>query len=174
MDSLVFDTSALLNFGHRGELAALLKKLSGEYKILTTPGAQKELTDPKRRVYYTDFLRAHFTVHGAATTPFDLPTLARLARVLDPGEITVMALACEIKGVAVLDERAARREAKILKLRFTGTLGLLDQALKRKWLTDAECLARVVKLCDAGFAISRPAPGQTFIAFFASLAPDVR
>lgn len=92
MDSLVFDTSALLNFGHRGELAPLLKKLSGEYKLLTTPGAQAELTDPKRKKYYAEFLREHFTIQAAATTPFDLTTLARLSRTLDPGEITVMAL----------------------------------------------------------------------------------
>jgi predicted nucleic acid-binding protein len=169
MDSLVFDTSAILNFGQRGELTALLKKLAGEYRILTTPGAQKELTDPDRKDYYAEFLRAHFTIQSAATAPFDIPTLARLARVLDPGEITVMTLAGEIKGIAVLDEKAARREAKILDLRFIGTLGLLHQGLQRKWLTDPECLARVVKLCDAGFAISRPARGQSFAAYFAAI-----
>lgn len=162
MDSLVFDTSALLNFGHRGELAPLLKKLSGECKLLTTPGARDELTDPKRKAYYADFLTRHFTVQSAAGTPFNVATLARLNRTIDPGEITVMSLAKEINGVAVLDETAARSEAKSLDLRFTGTLGLLHQALQRKWLTDAECLSRVVKLCDAGFFIPRPVPGQSF------------
>lgn len=165
MDSLVFDTSALLNFGHRGELAAVLKRLSVEYKLLTTPGARGELTDPKRKEYYAEFLRAHFTVQNPATTPFDVSTLARLSRAIDPGEITVMTLAAELKGIAVLDERAARREAKILKLRFTGTIGLLHQGLERKWLTEAECLARVGKLCDAGFAIPRPTPRQAFAEY---------
>ena len=88
MDSLVFDTSALLNFGHRGELTPLLKKLSGEYKILTTPGARAELTDPSRKKYYAEFLREHFTIQDAATTPFDLVTLSRLSRAIDPGEMT--------------------------------------------------------------------------------------
>jgi predicted nucleic acid-binding protein len=162
MDSLVFDTSALLNFGHRGELAPLLKKLSGEYKLLTTPGARAELTDPKRKEYYADFLGRHFTVQSAARSPFDFATLARLNRAIDPGEITVMSFAKEINGMAVLDETAARGEAKALDLRYTGTLGLLHQALQRKWLTETECLARVVKLCDAGFFILRPAPRQTF------------
>lgn len=169
MDSLVFDTSALLNFGHRGELTALLKKLSGEYRFLTTPGAQAELTDPDRRAFYAAFLRDHFTVQCASAGQFDLTTLARLSRTIDPGEITVLSLASEIKGIAVLDDRAARREAKALNLRLVGTLGLLHQGLQRKWLTDPECLARVVRLCNAKFAIPRPTPSQTFAAYFASI-----
>ncbi len=169
MDSLVFDTSALLNFGYRGELAALLKKLSGEYKLVTTPGARDELTDPKRKGYYADFLGRHFTVQSAASSPFDLITFARLTRIIDLGEITVMSLAKEINGMAVLDETAARSEAKVLDLRFTGTLGLLHQALQRKWLTEAECLARVVKLRDGGFFIPRLKSNQTFADYFAAL-----
>lgn len=169
MDALVFDTSAILNFGLRGELAPLLKKLSGENKILTTSGAQAELTDPNRKKYYADFLRDHFTVQDAAKSPFDLATLSRLSRTIDPGELTVLMLVAEIKGIAVLDDKAARREAKILGLQLTGTVGLLHRGLERKWLTDSECLARVVKLCDAGFAIHRPAASQTFADYFATL-----
>jgi predicted nucleic acid-binding protein len=169
MDSLVFDTSALLNFGHRGDLAALLRRLSGEYKLFTTTGARNELTDPKRKDYYAEFLRDHFTVQNPTTAPFNVATLARLARAIDPGEITVMTLAAEIKGIAILDEKAARREAKAISLRFTGTLGLLHQGLQRKWLTEAECLARVVSLCDAGFAIPRPLARQTLVAYISTL-----
>jgi predicted nucleic acid-binding protein len=80
-----------------------------------------------------------------------------------------MTLAKEINGMAVLDEIAGRREAKKLDLRFIGTIGLLHQGLQRKWLTESECLARVVKLCDAGFFIPRPAIGQSFTAYFGAL-----
>lgn len=169
MDSLVFDTSALLNFGHRGELTPLLKKLAREFKLFTTPEAQAELTDPDRKQFYSAFLDEHFAVQAASTVPFDLPTLARLTRTIDLGEISVITLALELKGIAVLDERAARREAKTLDLRFVGTLGLLHQGAQRKWLSDAECLARVIKLCDSKFAIPRPTPSQTFAAYFATL-----
>lgn len=162
MDSLVFDTSAILNFGHRGELTALLKKLSGEYELFTTHGAQAELTDPDRRDFYTAFVRDHFKVRTASTPVFDVKTLARLASSIDSGEITVMTLAGELKGFAVLDDRAARREAKALDLRLSGTLGLLHLGMQKKWLNEAECLARVSKLCDAKFAIPRPAAGQSF------------
>lgn len=169
MDSLVFDTSALLNFGHRGELTPLLKKLAGEFHLLTTPGAQAELTDPQRRVFYAEFLRGHFKVQSPSQTPFDLATLARLHRTIDAGEISVMTLAREINGQAIMDEKKARREADVLDLRYMGTVGLLHQGLQRKWLTEAECLARVVKMCDAGFSIGRPRPGQSFADFFAAL-----
>jgi predicted nucleic acid-binding protein len=174
MDSLVFDTSALLNFGHRGELTSLLRKLSGEYKLLTTPGAQAELSDPKRKEYYAGFLRDHFTVQSVGEVRFKVADLARLSRVLDPGEITVMILAKEINGIAVLDETAARREAKSLDLRYTGTVGLLHQGTQRKWLTEAQCLACVVKLCDTGFFLPRPLCSQSFSDYFASLTPSVR
>ncbi len=131
MDSLVFDTSAILNFGHRGELTALLKKLSGEYELFTTHGAQTELTDPARKKFYDAFVRDHFKVRTASTPVFDLKTLSRLTSSIDSGEITVMALARELKGYAVIDDRAARREAKALDLRLYGTLGLLHLGLQK-------------------------------------------
>ncbi len=162
MDSLVFDTSAILNFGHRGDLGALLEKLSGEYHLFTTHGAQAELTDLTRKKFYDAFLREHFTIKSASMPVFELKTLARLASIIDSGELSVMALAREINGFAVLDDRAARREAKNLDLRLYGTLGLLHLGLQRKWLTEAACLTHVGKLCDSRFAIPRPAAGQSF------------
>jgi predicted nucleic acid-binding protein len=101
--------------------------------------------------------------------PFNVATLAHLARAIALGEITVMMLAKEINGMAVLDEVAGRREAKKLDLRYTGTLGLLHQGLQRNWLNETEGLARVVKLCGAGFFIPRPPPGQTFTDYFRSI-----
>lgn len=169
MDPLVFDTSAILNFGHRGELTALLKKLSGEYELFTTHGAQAELTDPARKKFYDAFVRDHFKVRTATTPVFDFKTLARLASTIDSGEISVMALARELKGYAVLDDRAARREARLLDLRLYGTLGLLHLGLQKKWLTETECLARVGKLCDSKFAIPRPVAGQSFAAYLRTI-----
>jgi predicted nucleic acid-binding protein len=168
MESLVFDTSAILNFGHRGELTALLKRLVNEYKILTTPNAQNELTDPKRKDFYAEFLKDHFVIQST-TTSFDIVTLARLARTIDLAEITVMTLASELRGRAVLDERAARREAKALGLKVTGTLGLMNEGLQKSWLSEADCLNSVAKLWAAGFAIPRPTPGQSFAYYLAAI-----
>src|SRR5262249_47356197 len=115
--------------------------------------------------FYKKFLSTWFKVQAATTTPFDLATIARLTRILDNAEITVMMLAKELQGTAVLDEKAARREAERLAVRFIGTLGLLEQAVKRKWMTDAQCMARVIQLCDGGFHIPRPAPHLTFAEY---------
>jgi predicted nucleic acid-binding protein len=80
-----------------------------------------------------------------------------------------MVLAKELKATAVLDEIAARAEADALAIKMTGTLGILHDALKRKWMTDSDCLARVVRLCDAAFRIPRPAPHHTFIEYLRTI-----
>jgi hypothetical protein len=72
----------------------------------------------------------------------DFPlTLARLSQTIDSGEITVMALAKEINATAVLDDKAARREANHFGLKIAGTLGLLQRAAERKWMTQAQLIA---------------------------------
>lgn len=161
METLIFDTAAVLNFGHRGELTHLLKHLSGCYTLLTTPGVIAELTDPKRKIYYNHLVAESFTVKNATACPFDIPTLARLSQTMDSGEIAVLALAKAVKATAVLDDRAARRQATLLGIQITGTLGLLSFAVTSKWITESECLERVHHLCNASFTIPRPTPTQT-------------
>ena len=52
-----------------------------------------------------------------------------LAADLGPGEVEVLALALEHPGsILVIDDLAARRAARVLRLRLTGTLGLLIDA----------------------------------------------
>jgi predicted nucleic acid-binding protein len=165
MDTLVFDTAAVLNFGHRGNLNSLIVKLAKQHRLLTTPGVVAELTDPDRKKFYDAFVADWFKVQAASGVPFNFATLARLSRILDAGEITVIALAKELNATAVLDEKAARREADALGIKINGTLGLMQLAVKNKWMTDAQCLECVLKLCDSGFAIPRLEPHQTFVAY---------
>ena len=54
---------------------------------------------------------------------------------LDEGEAAVLALAEELGGVVVMDERKGRRFAKRLGLPLTGSLGLLLLARERRLLT---------------------------------------
>ena len=169
MQTLVYDTAAIFNFGHRGDLAFLLEKLSKGHTLLTTPAVVAEITDPDRAAYYKKLLADWFEVKSVSAIPFDTATLAALSRILDPGEISVLMLAKELQATAVLDEKPARREADSLAVRFTGTLGLLQLALKRKWIKDTECLTRVRQLCDRGFRIPRPAPHQTFAEYMSAI-----
>ena len=132
MDPYVFDTSAVLNFGQRGHLQPLLTRFGRIYQLLITPDVVGELTDPHHKPFNDAFVPAHFTIQSPKTTAFDLETLTRFAVMFGPGEISVMALAKELHATAVLDERAARAEAVKLGLKFTGTLGLLNDARQRR------------------------------------------
>ncbi|MBI4788215.1 MAG: DUF3368 domain-containing protein [Chloroflexi bacterium] len=70
-------------------------------------------------------------------TPLADPTRADLLSDLDRGEAEVIALAQELKaGLVILDERLARRHAKRLGLKLTGTVGILLEA-KQKGLVPA-------------------------------------
>jgi hypothetical protein len=40
---------------------------------------------------------------------------------------------------------------------------------QKTWLTEADCLARVIRLCDAGFTIPRLAIHQTFADYLRSI-----
>lgn len=169
MDALIFDTAAILNFGHRGDLAHILTHLAGCHRLLTTPGVIDELTDPDRHVFYQRFVAEWFIVQKPADSAFDLAALVRLSSTIDPGELSVLSLAKELSATAVLDDRAARREALRLGIRITGTVGLMYQAVIEKWMTEPECLARISKLCDNGFAIPRPVPAQTLLQYLETL-----
>ncbi|MHB8520236.1 MAG: hypothetical protein ACYDH9_05710 [Limisphaerales bacterium] len=169
MENLVYDTAAIFNFGHRGDLTFLLEKLSKAHTLLTTPAVVAEITDPARAGYYKKLLADWFEIKSASAIPFDTATLAALSRILDPGEISVLILAKDLHATAVLDEKPARREAHSLAVKFTGTLGLLQLAVKRKWMKDPECLSRVHQLCDRGFRIPRPAPHHTFAEYVGAI-----
>ena len=115
------------------------------------------------------FVPAHFTIQSPKTTAFDLETLTRFAVMFGPGEISVMALAKELQATAVLDERAARAEAVKLGLKITGTLGLLNDARQRSWLTDDACLEKTRLLQSNGFRIPKPGANQTFAEYITAI-----
>jgi len=169
MDPLIFDTSGLLNFGQRGQLQSLLIRFKRVNRLLSTPAVVGELTDPTHKKFNDSFVATHFTIQTAKIVPFDLDTLARLSVVLHPGEVSVIILAKELKGTAVLDEKAARRESDALGVKFTGTLGLLYDALQRGWLTDGECLIIVARLIAGRFRIPKPGANQSFAEYVSGM-----
>ena len=62
-------------------------------------------------------------------------TVLPLAADLGRGEASVLALALESKQpVIILDDAVARRAAALLGIRFTGTLGILVEAKKRRMI----------------------------------------
>lgn len=169
MDHLVFDTSAILNFGQRDHLEELLPKLATIYQIVTTDAVVQELVGPDQREFTARLLRTHFHQHKLKTEPFDLAVMSHLSGMLGSGEISVITVTRELTGIAVLDDRTARIEAAKLGLKIVGTLGLLHEAMQRRWLTDDQCLDKVRALHANNFRIRNPHANETFAEYFAAL-----
>jgi predicted nucleic acid-binding protein len=183
METLVLDTSAIFNFGHRGQLEFLLKKLTKQHRFVTTPVVVKECergavamdqanakaddAKPKLKEIYTKFIPANFEILSHESAAIPDADLKRLADVIHPGEISVMMLALELKATAVIDDKLARREAVQLKIEIMGTLGLVEKGRARGWMTDHQCLEIVERLRAAKFRLNPP-PGanDTFAEYF--------
>jgi len=72
---------------------------------------------------------------------------------LDAGEASALALGIENpESILILDDLKGRKEAQRLKLRFTGTLGVLVKAKKENHITDIATYCKALK--DNGFRIS--------------------
>jgi predicted nucleic acid-binding protein len=166
METLIFDTSALFNFGHRGELEFLLKKMAAHARLLTTQAVCDECVDPNRKEFYTTLVKTHFAVQSAGSVAIPDDAFRRISAVLGAGEISVLLLAAELKATAILDEKVARREAAALGIKVIGTLGLIADCLTRNWLTEGECLRRIVKMHAAGFRIRKPHANETIVEYF--------
>ena len=71
---------------------------------------------------------------------------------LDAGEASALALGIENpESILFLDDLKGRKEAQRLKLRFTGTLGVLVKAKKENHITDIATYCKALK--DNGFRI---------------------
>jgi predicted nucleic acid-binding protein len=83
----------------------------------------------------------------------DLNLLRVLNSYLDPGEASALALGIENpESILILDDLKGRKEAQKLKLRFTGTLGVIIRAKKESHITDV--LFYINLLRESGFRIS--------------------
>ena len=166
METLVLDTSAIFNFGHRGQLDALLKRLAKHYTFAATTVVCDECSRGAQRQFYEAFIPAHFQLRSPEVVSFPEADLRRLAATIHPGEISVILVAAELNAIAVIDDRVARNEARRLNVRVIGTLGLVESALTQHWLTDDQCLEIVARLRAGRFSIRRPGANETFAEYF--------
>jgi predicted nucleic acid-binding protein len=120
---LICDTSAL-QYLHQLGLLEILRNAAAQ--VVVPPSVADELRAGQA---------AGFDVPVVETIPWvtvrspRVPSAGRSAADLGAGEGQVLALALESPdGIAVLDDRVARRAALALNIRLTGTLGLLLDA----------------------------------------------
>ncbi len=137
MSEIICNTSPI-QYLHQLGLLHLLEGLAGQITVPTA--VVHELEVGRRLGIGLPEIEAFPWV--TVRSPNSIPVL-RLVTDLGPGETEVLALALEAEApIAILDDALARQVAELLKLRLTGTLGLLLDA-KRKGL-----IARVGPVLD--------------------------
>lgn len=88
-------------------------------------------------------------------TPKVSSTIEPLLLGLDTGELQVLLLAMEVQPDWVLiDERLARRVARVMGLTVKGTVGVLLAAFRAGFLSNVEALEAVHQLIEEGIRIS--------------------
>ena len=167
---LIFDASAVFNFGHRGDLGSLLLQLRERFALIVPMRVAEEVIVDKTFAY-EDFLSLHFQVEPfVAPKSLAIEDLALLSTRLGQGEIEVLLLAEHLQGTAVIDERAARRVAGRRGIAITGTLGLLAYAVEQALMTDTIALETVERLRRNRFRCPAVGESKTFAAYLAHFA----
>jgi predicted nucleic acid-binding protein len=123
---VVANTTPIIGLTLIGQLE-LLRKLYGRVQIL--PAVQNEvLAGGASGIGIAEFKNAVWL----QVTPLIDPSRADLLSDLDRGEAEAIALAQELHAnLVIIDERMARKHARRLGLKLTGTLGVLLEAKNR-------------------------------------------
>jgi hypothetical protein len=101
-DPLIFDTSAVYCFGHRGGLEHIVSMLSASYTLLIPPAAAQEVLS-EQGYDYPGFLGSHFSQREFTASRIEKTWLSDAAVTLGAGEIAVLLLTHEVGGTAVID-----------------------------------------------------------------------
>jgi predicted nucleic acid-binding protein len=130
---VISDTSTLILFHKIGEFN-LLHQVYGE--LITTPEIANE---------FGESLPEWITIQSAK----DLKYQDFLCTQVDPGEASAIALATEYEDVLLLlDDLKARKLANQLKLKVTGTLGVIHKARQLSVINKVRPLIEKLKLTD--------------------------
>lgn len=162
---LVCDATVVFNLGHRGRLEQLAERLKADRGLQITPDVEREVTRDPHDGFYERFLPACFTRCAEPLTALNkIP--AEFAPMLGDGEKSVLSLAKQRQWTACIDESLGRKAALAMGLLPTGTLGLLEEAVNRQWLTDAEAMDAIRRLHQNRFVLPlRPGVNDDFAEY---------
>lgn len=151
---IVFDCCVLSNFAQAGSLD-LLKRLYAGVACVTPSVASENLRGIQGGhdglTAVRDALRKGWIVEIALKTRAEVGLFEALSVSLGQGEASSIALAKARSLVFACDDKAARREATILSVRLTGTLGILLRAVRDKLLSRREADALLGGMIKGGF-----------------------
>ena len=140
MEILVFDTGPLSHFARQNWLG-VLKSVVGERRALIPDVVVRELTEGARRdSRLQEVLDAAWIEHRELVTDEEVAAFVKFSSFLvkgsrNRGEAGVLALAAVLKGIAVVDDGAARKAADDHGVAKRPTLALLCEAIRSGLLT---------------------------------------
>jgi predicted nucleic acid-binding protein len=130
---IVSDTSCLIILQKIGRLN-LLESIFGEITI-------------------TDCIANEFALPVPSFIKIENPQNINYQKILeshiDPGEASAIALALEKKNcLLIIDDLKGRKEAKLLEIKYTGTLGVLVAAKEKGLISSINEIIEEIKLTD--------------------------
>lgn len=170
---LVFDTSAVLNFGHRcgsNQVGIqILQRLQHERRLLIPLLVKEEaLRDPPSGADesawfdYPEFVESYFKIGKAeSVTKHETLLQGHIGR-LHQGELAVMRLALAQSFTVVLDDKDARQAAARIDLPCIGTVGLLNEATNKGWITEQAALETVREIRRLGGRLPKIEQAETW------------
>lgn len=123
----------------------------------------------ENREYYKHLINEKFNIKRVEIPNNYEEKISELSVVLGSGELEVIILALQKKGTVVIDDLKARNFARKLGIRVIDTLGILEIAVSKKWISDKESIEIIQKLLSGGFRIPPIQDGQIFEEYLLSL-----
>lgn len=168
---LIFDSSAIFNFGHRGNLEKILIQLKNNFELIITKEVFEEITKNERyRNYYNDLVNKYFVFKNISLTKEATKIISQVSENLGKGELSVIISAISLNGMAVIDEKLARTIAIRFKISVIGTLGILSIFFNEKKLSETELRTLVSTLRNNGFRIPELNNKTTIEKYFSILS----
>ncbi|MCX8056404.1 MAG: DUF3368 domain-containing protein [Ignavibacteria bacterium] len=151
---LIFDSSSIFNFGHRGNLENLVSELTTRFDLLITKEVFDEVTKNEGyRLFYQKFISNYFTIVKLRDTTTQIKFITDYSEILGKGELSVLTISHLEGGTVIIDEKLARKIAKRLNLKVIGTLGLLYISHKENLITENLLRKTINLLRQNGFRI---------------------
>lgn len=151
---LVFDSSSIFNFGHRGNLESILIDLKKKFDLIITNEVIEEITKNEiNRDFYEEFIRKYFLFKKIKLKRESDSIIFNLSEKLGKGELSVILTALYTKGTAIIDEKLARKFARQQNIRVIGTLGVLYLYFKKNKIDEVWFRNVILNLRNNGFRI---------------------
>jgi len=146
---IVADSGPLISCARAHKLTLIRDVYS---KIVIPPSVYREIVTEGAGKPGAEEIEAAVSVWVAIKKPENMSSVVNLRQGLGPGETEAMALAKELGGYILIDEKSGIREARELGLRIKSTLLMLLEAKEQGLISSVKM--ELDELMDSGFRCS--------------------